>query len=66
MSAEIITFPRPFRPSREQRREAAIAEMIKVMSKYDKRGYAAVRKYVLAMAAEGMAIVRASRERGEG
>jgi hypothetical protein len=66
LSAEIINFPRPFQPSREQRREAAIAEMIKIKSKYDKRGYAAVRKDVLAMAAEAMASIRASRERGEG
>jgi hypothetical protein len=66
MSAEIITFPRPFRPSREQRCEAAIAELVKIMSKHDKRGGAAIRKDVLAMAAEGMALIRAHRERGEG
>ncbi len=37
MSAEIITFPRPFQPSREQRREAIIDEMVRILSKCDKR-----------------------------
>jgi hypothetical protein len=49
MSAEIITFPRPFRPSREQRREAAIDEMVRIIIKCDKRkiGEKAIRASVL-------------------
>jgi hypothetical protein len=68
MSAAIITFPRPFRPSREQRREAAIDGLVRVLIKYDKRkeGEKAIRASVLAYVADMEATVRASRERGEG
>jgi hypothetical protein len=66
MSAEIITFPRPFRPSREQRREAFIDEMVRIMFKDDKRDPKVIREDAAALVADAMATVRARHERGEG
>jgi hypothetical protein len=65
MSAQIITFPRPFRTSREQRREALIDGIVRILSKHDKKGEKAIRASVLAYVAK-MEAARTIRERGEG
>jgi hypothetical protein len=68
MSAEIINFPRPFQPSRERSCAESIDEIVRIISKCDKRkrGEKAIRESALNLVADIQAAVRASRERGEG
>jgi predicted site-specific integrase-resolvase len=73
MSAEIINFPRPFQPPREQSCDELIDEIVRIISKCDKRkrgkrkrGKEAIRASVLGVVADIQASIRASRERGEG
>jgi hypothetical protein len=66
MSAEIITFPRPFQQPIEKDVNEAIDLMVRIISKHDKRGEKAIRESVLKRVAGLRAIVRASRKREEG